>query len=269
MGAPHLMAIWPPARHLDSVARDVAREWGLALGARFPLARYSYVAPADGAILKIIPPEDDEANETADALRLWDGDGAVRLLRHDRQRRALLLERAVPGHDASGPSDEEIIAVALSVGARLWRRAPADGYRRASERVPEWMDGVAHTGHPFVTLASKMLQEMDVRDAVLTHGDFHHHNLLRHGDRWVAIDPKPLVAEPEWDVVTLLWNPITMAPTRERTERRIALMVAGGLDEDRLRRWAIVRGTYLGLPLQPGEDEATVRQLVVVRHLLS
>ena len=44
--------------------------------------------------------------------------------------------------------------------------------------------------------------------STLVHGDFHHHNLLRHGDRWLAIDPKPALGEPEYDVPPFLWNPI-------------------------------------------------------------
>jgi hypothetical protein len=40
------------------------------------------------------------------------------------------------------------------------------------------------------------------------HGDFHHHNILRHGDGFVAIDPKPYFADREYDVPSLLWNPL-------------------------------------------------------------
>src|SRR6478736_1022123 len=90
---------------LAAVAAEVAAEWGVDLGPPFALSRYSYVAPAgDEAVLKVTPPE---ADEEADALELWDGDGAVRLLRRDRGRRALLIERARPGDDISGfPEDE-------------------------------------------------------------------------------------------------------------------------------------------------------------------
>jgi streptomycin 6-kinase len=84
----------------------------------------------------------------------------------------------------------------------------------------------------------------------------------------VAIDPKPLLAEPEYDVVTLLWNPIGFAVTPEATERRIRTLAAAGLDEQRIRDWAVVRGTYLGLPLDQGEDEADVPQLRVVAVLV-
>ena len=109
---------------------------------------------------------------------------------------------------------------------------------------------------------------MTPRHEVLVHGDLHHHNLLRQADRWLAIDPKPLIAEPEFDVVTLLWNPLQVVLTPEITERRLRQLAAAGLDERRVREWAIVRGTQLGLPLRPDEDEATARQLQVVRWLL-
>ena len=79
----------------SGVAREVAAEWGVELGESFALARYSYVAAAgENAVLKVRSPEDDESDEEADALELWAGDGAVRLLRRDPSRRALLIERA-------------------------------------------------------------------------------------------------------------------------------------------------------------------------------
>ncbi|MGH3072720.1 MAG: aminoglycoside phosphotransferase family protein, partial [Gaiellaceae bacterium] len=89
----------PDLAPLEAVAHEVAAEWGVELGERFELARYSFVAAAGDAILKVTPPEDDESDEEAEALELWDGDGAVRLLRRDRARRALLVERARPGTD--------------------------------------------------------------------------------------------------------------------------------------------------------------------------
>src|SRR6476659_6879236 len=108
---------------LALIAAEVAAEWGLELGPPFALARYSYVAPVgEDAVLKVTPAEDDEADEEPDALALWDGDGAVRLLRHDRGLRALLLERARPGTDISQLEDEAT-AIAIGVGRRLWRPA--------------------------------------------------------------------------------------------------------------------------------------------------
>ena len=114
----------PDIAALEGVAREVAAEWGVELGEPFALARYSFVAPAgEEAVLKVTPPEDDESDEEAEALELWDGDGAVRLLRRDPARRALLVERARPGDDIAALSEEEATQIAVSTGLRLWRPA--------------------------------------------------------------------------------------------------------------------------------------------------
>jgi streptomycin 6-kinase len=78
------------------------------------------------------------------------------------------------------------------------------------------------------------------------HGDFHHHNILRRGDRFVAIDPKPYLADREYDVPSFLWNPLdNRMEDSEKTERRIAAFVAAGLDDFRIRAWTVIRGAYL------------------------
>ena len=80
----------------------------------------------------------------------------------------------------------------------------------------------------------------------LVHGDFHHHNILRHGSRYVAIDPKPYLSDREYDLFSWLRNPMFYRMTdREQTERRIAAFVAAGLDDERIRIWAIIRGAIL------------------------
>jgi streptomycin 6-kinase len=141
-------------------------------------------------------------------------------------------------------------------------------FRGAIAEVRRWLGRVAPTGHRFVPIAQEVFGRMHPREDVLVHGDLHHYNLLRHADHWVVVDPKPLIAEPEFDVVTLLWNPLTFVPTPASVERRIRLLAETGLDERRIRDWATVRGTYLGLPLDPDEDEARSRQLGVVRCLV-
>lgn len=261
---------WEAATGLDRVAREVARAWNIRLGSRYAWARYSFAAPAgEDAVLKLTPPEDDEADLEGDALAFWNGRGAVRLLKRDRARRALLIERCVPGHDASALDDREAMGVALEVGSELWRPAPDGPFVPAGAFLTRrFRDLAGRTDHRYVPIAAARLASMRPRHEVLVHGDYHHHNLLRHAHRWLAIDPKPLIAEREFDVVTLLWNPFASRPTPESIERRIAQLAGAGLDERRIRDWAVVRGTQLGLPLGPHEDEATARQLRVVRWLL-
>ena len=137
-GTPELSDDRPDLALLERIAREVAAEWGVELGEPYALARYSFVAPAgDGAVLKVTPPEDDESDEEAEALELWAGDGAVRLLRRDRARRALLIERA--GGDISGLPDEEATRIGVAIGLKLWREA-AEPFRWIGDHVPRWLD---------------------------------------------------------------------------------------------------------------------------------
>jgi len=253
---------------LAATAREVAAEWNVELGAMIAAGRFSYVAFAgDDAILKVVPAEDDEADHEADALALLGGDGAVRLLRHDRARRAILIERARPGYDASGLSEYEAMRVSVSAAKRLWRPAErARPFRWIGEVVPRWLDNAGD--HYLVRQAREIYATMHPGDATLVHGDFHHHNLLSHGDAWVVIDPKPMVGEPEFDVPTFLWNPIGHVPTKDSVEDWIAAFADAGLDANLIRKWAIVRGTYQGLPLSQDETAETSPQLRVVRALL-
>ena len=235
------------------VADEVAAEWSVGLGPQFELARYSFVAPAgENAILKVTPAGDDESDDEADALALWNGDGAVRLLRRDHERRALLLERARPGTDLADVAEADANAIAVAVARRLWTRGQSPGmspglsqFRSVHDHVPRWL---ANAGAP--AFVHDLYERLEKRADTLVHGDFHHHNVLCSDRGWLAIDPKPYLAEPEYDVASFLWNPL---PARLRhVERRIAAFAAAGLDEERIRVWTIIRGAYLQPQLGDG-----------------
>ena len=214
----------------------------MELGEPFGLARYSYVAGVgEDAVLKVTPPEDDEADEEADALELWAGAGAVRLLRRDRARRAMLLERA--GDDISGLPEEEATRTAVATGLELWRPA-SEPFRWIGDHVPRWLENSA--AHELAALAQELYASLEVGRETLVHGDFHHHNILRSGRGPVAIDPKPMLGEPEYDVPSFLWNPLSYRMRRDTTERRLAAFAAAGLDDERMRAWGVIRGAFLG-----------------------
>ena len=75
--------------------------------------------------------------------------------------------------------------------------------------------------------------------------DFHHHNILASTRGHLAIDPQPFLGEPEYDVVTFLWNPLPIGLRPELFHARLAAFVAAGLDERRIRAWMVIRGSYL------------------------
>ena len=236
------------------MAREAAAEWGVELGSRFPLALHGYVAPAgEAAVLKVTPEVYYETDHEGDALAHWAGAGAIRLLRHDPHRRALLVERASPGTDISDLPDVHATAIAVEVGLKLWRPA-AQPFRWIGDYVPRWLDDEPNDLTP---LARELFASLTVGRTTLVHGDFHHHNILASRRGHLAIDPQPFLGEPEFDVPTFLWNPLPCKLRVELLEDRLSAFVAAGLDEERIRAWTVIRGAYL----QPQEADV-LRALV-------
>ena len=193
-------------------------------------------------MLKVAWLGDDESLHESDALALWDGDAAVRVLRADPSRRAVLEERAVPGTDISALDDDAATAIGVELATKLWQPAQ-EPFRWVGDFVPRWLDEAPSELTP---LARQLWASLDAGRGWVVHGDFHHHNVLRHGDRYVAIDPKPYLADREYDVPSFLWNPMdNTLEDRAKTERRIAAFVAAGLDDSRIRAWTVIRGAYL------------------------
>jgi streptomycin 6-kinase len=250
---------------LEQLAREVASQWSVEIGAPFALSNHSYVAPAGGdAVLKIRSPKDEESLHEQDALTYWAGDGAVRLLRADRTRGALLLERACPGTDLSTLDDAAASAIAVDVTGRLWRQA-AGPFGWIGDQVPRWLADAApgsSAGRKLLSRAVELYDLLDISCDTLVHGDLHHHNILDAGGRYAAIDPKPMVGEPEFDVPPFLWNPLSSTMTLERTERRLEAFAAVGLDQARMRAWAVIRGAYLTVGDWVGQHAIEILQQI-------
>jgi streptomycin 6-kinase len=244
----------PPTDDLAGIARSVAADWGVRLGSPFTSSPGTYVAPAgDSAVLKVRAASDWESDHEPQALLGWAGRGAVRLLRHDRTRRAVLVERAQPGEDLSTVPATRAIEIAATVAQLLWLPAERD-FPSIHSFIPAWLDEVAADAE-VRTLYDKLTRP----PTTLVHGDLHHHNILRHGDSWVAIDPKPMAGEPEFDIAPLLWNPIGHVPTQSSVEHCLDVFSSAGLDRWRMHAWAIVRATYLScFQAMPGIRAARV-----------
>ena len=209
----HTSAEW--LERLPRLAAECAAEWDLELEEPFDTPR-SLVVPAGGAVLKLNAPSHFEADHEADALACWDGRGAVRLLARDDERRALLLERCVPGRPPRRGRRRRGLDHGRAPGATARRRAdrssvPAPrgrgrraGWRRCRER---WEGG----GRPFerslLDAAIDVFGSVDRGATRLVNQDLHAWNVLRaEREPWLVIDPKPLVGEREVDGVGPLRN---------------------------------------------------------------
>jgi streptomycin 6-kinase len=102
----------------------------------------------------------------------------------------------------------------------------------------------------------------------LLHGDFNPGNILLGPDgRWLAVDPKPLVGDPAfdlWPLVSQVGSPFEAAhPASVLAEHLELAAAAAGVDRDRAASWAYARAGlnvswYLadGLPAQAATEAA-------------
>ena len=246
---------------LPRLARELTELWELELGEPFE-ANISLVVPAvrrDGteAVLKLNFPEPESEHE-ADALAFWDGVAAVRLLEHDAERRGLLLERCRPGDQLWSVADEEEgNRIGASVLRRLWERPPTDrGYRTLAGEAERWAEELPARweaeGRPYerrlVDETIALIRELapSQPELVVAHQDFHGGNVLR-AERapWLAIDPKPLLAERAFDTASLLRDrrdelALEAHPERRLRRRLDQLSAELVLDRERMRGWSIV-----------------------------
>jgi len=131
-------------------AESLSALWGLQLGAPFALSNTSYVVPVgEDRVLKVPWGGDDESLHEGDVLELWDGDGAVRLLR--RSGVALLEERALPGSDISHLGDEEATDIAVNLATRLWLPARSP-FRPVGPEVVRWLNEAEREARPLASL---------------------------------------------------------------------------------------------------------------------
>ena len=240
---------------LPSRVDELVRRWDLELEPSSWAGYCALVLPVvrpDGerCVLKVQWPH-EEAEHEADALRAYDGDGAVRVLDADDEHNAMLLERCVPGGLAWDAGDREVVVeVCAGVMTRLWRPVADDApfNRRAltGERSEKIRRRFVEFGRPFdASLAeagAAMFDELaaSASQSALLHGDFHPYNVLgAEREPWLAIDPKPLVGDPAFDCAQLLLNFVGHGWPAAWSIASLADVA--GVDRDRAWGWTFAR----------------------------
>jgi streptomycin 6-kinase len=205
-------------------------------------------------VLKVVRAPGDEwrAGEILAAFR---GEGTVRVLAHAPG--AALLERVVPGTSLTSlvldDRDDEATGILAGVIQRMGSSNPAVLSAPSAE---EWGNGFRSyldSGDTQVpaglvdrareTYASLCASQQLTR---LLHGDLQHYNVIFDADRgWLAIDPKGVVGEVEYELGASLRNPgerPDLFASAEIVERRVGQYAAQlGIDADRTLRWAFAQ----------------------------
>jgi streptomycin 6-kinase len=248
------------ADSLPALLEHACERWDLTVGEPYEGGYAAWIAPAERAdgtpcVVKL-PYPDDESEHEADALLLWAGDGAARLLEREEMTRALLLERLAPGTSLLALGDpEEALTVACSLLPRLWRPlVHGHPFVSAGACAVRWAVDIERAYHehggPFdialLRAAVAAFEQLAAYDgqSVLLHQDFHRGNVLRaEREPWLAIDPKPLAGEPAFDARWLLYDLLYSEPRSRLTAAALIDRLARelSLEAERIRLWTLAR----------------------------
>jgi streptomycin 6-kinase len=259
---------------LSAIVAALADRWSLCVGEPFqPGGQCSWTAPVTdpaGACLVLKVgfrfPGGEERDEAA-GLRLWNGNGAVRLhAAHESESAyALLIERCLPGTPLGRalpePGQDRVVAGLLR---QLWAQPhTAYPFRPLTQMCAAWAEefergyaaappadrpdpGLARAG---IALFRALPQTAGRRVLLCT--DLHGDNVLAaQRARWLVIDPKPYVGDPAYDLLQHMLNcEERLAADPGALARRMADLA--GLDGDRVRQWLFARSVQesIGSPL--------------------
>ena len=256
---------------LPNRLQEYAREWGVILDDTFE-TESSVIAfgtrEVDGSgsrhnhdvVLKVVKQPGDEWH-SGEILEAFDGNGVARA--HRRVPCAVLMERLRPGSSLVDLSlngrDEEATDILADVIRRMSARALSMSLLELPQHCPtvhDWarsfdrylatrddqipMDLVAAGQRVYLGLCASQ------RRPILLHGDLQHYNVLFDADRgWLAIDPKGVVGEIEYEIGAALRNPFEQPElflSRSTIERRLGQFTSRlNLNYERALAWGFAQ----------------------------
>src|SRR6188472_1587462 len=207
---------------LDSLPERVeirCRRWGLRVDGSVMHGSNALVVPVrrgdQDFVLRLAPPGDDVAAEAA-ALRMWDGQGTVRLFEADEADRAMLLERLDGTRTLAGEPLDDAVAVLAELVTAL--AIPVPPTVRGTDQVAAEH---AETFERDWTALNAPLPRRQLDEAIrcakeraaarplpsAVDGDLHFDQVLA-GTRapWLVVDPVLLRGDPEYDLGRILWS---------------------------------------------------------------
>ena len=247
-----------------------ARKWGVILDNPFE-TKSSVIAfgrrgpnsfEGQPVVLKVIKRESDEWR-TGEILHAFDGNGVARVYEHEPG--AVLLERLMPGNSLAGMalsgSDEEATDILASVIEQMSTQISMFGTKTSASQVTsitvsDWakaFERYTATGDDqvpkqLVESAHRLYSSLcaSQRESRLLHGDLQHYNVLFDSARgWLAIDPKGVVGEVEYEIGAILRNPVErpeLFTERVTIERRIKRFTKKlNLDFERVLAWGFAQ----------------------------
>jgi streptomycin 6-kinase len=283
-------------RRLPALLAEYAHRWDLELLPPFALS-YHYVVPAlrggrEPVVVKAGVPGSEDLGAGTAALRLFDGQGMVRLLEDASDEGIVLLERVLPGRELvdfvlPGPGEDEVATrIAAGVFGRIWRPIPAQDAHHfptvadMGDAFGELRAAYQGSSGPFPMAlfdrAERLYRELAASqgEIVLLHGDLHHWNILSaEREPWLAIDPKGVAGEREFEAGALLKNPcdrVASWPDLPRLQARRLDILAEmlNLNRQRMAAWAFAFAVLSSVWVWEETGAPDADMLVVAEALL-
>lgn len=215
---------------LDETLASLERDWSLSIGPALVGGSAAYVAEARNAVgdtfvVKVSTPASALARHEDDVLRRAEGKGYARLLLHDADRNALLLEQLGASLDTLELPYQQQVGIMCATLLEAWRPVPPDapyltGAQKANALATDilamWQRGGQPCSSAAIETALGYCRERAAlyrpEATVLAHGDPHPANTLvvpgTDPVRFKFVDPDGLAIDPAYDLGVLLraWN---------------------------------------------------------------
>ena len=208
----------------------------------------------------------------ADVLEAFSGRATVRIL--ERRADGVILERLEPGTPLSAlvanGEDREATRILAWTVRRMHAESIPAGVPSAVELAASFgtylASGDERLPRALVRAANAIYVDLcgSQRRVRLLHGDLHHDNVLFDARRgWVAIDPKGVIAELEYEVSVALRNPVArpdvFCDPDVFIERVACVTQELRLNAGRVKQWAFATAVLAAIWTIEDDDDPAVR----------
>lgn len=243
---------------IRSIISNLANKWNLKINEEFDLS-YNYVISAtrksgEKVVVKIYFPNDPEFLNQLNSLKIFNGDGSVRVLEYDSENFAILLEQAIPGKTLASINDEEKeTLIFCNTVKKLWKKPSYDyKFPNISDDLKDFdwyfdnQEKCKSLDEEVVKKAQKKFKYLveTQTDLYLLHSDLHHENILESKRGWLAIDPKGVIGEREYEMTPFMRNPIKRAENNLLTKEVLLKRLEIIIKELNLNRQRIIDWTF-------------------------
>ena len=276
---------------LEPLVEKLERTWSLSIGSILHGGSAGLVVAvqtADNrdAVLKLPAPWLDPDHKALRVLLAANGRGYVKVIRHDEESGAMLLERlGAPLASLGFSVSQQIEAICETLRAAWFRPTDPTPFLQGDQKAQELAIFIEKTWSSLGEPCSKRVIEkalhfaearkasFNADRAVLAHGDAHAYNILEaeagHSDcQFKFVDPEGLFIEPaydlsvpmrEWSAELLQGDPLELGRQRCRL-----LSDLTGVELEPIWQWGFIERVSTGLHLLELGWEAESREFLAV-----